>query len=76
MRKGRDTEKETKKKMMEIAATNVIASRPPNGCNADRSCQYLVIKQSQLALSLATLSPKLFSVSLPNLYPELCGVTG
>ena len=40
MRKGRDgeitTEKSRKKRMMEIVATNVVASRPPNGDHLHR----------------------------------------
>ena len=40
MRKGRDgeitTEKSWKKRMMEIVATNVVASRPPNGDRLQR----------------------------------------
>ena len=49
MRKGRD--RETKRKnetkiMMEIVATNVVASRPPKGDRLQRrsSCQLLILR--------------------------------
>ena len=49
MRKGRNRETKRKNKtkiMMEIVATNVIASRPPNGdrLQCRSSCQLLILR--------------------------------